>query len=94
MRGIGGNRSARIQLDPEIDQQPTLNGPGESHRQQYQIRFQLELAAGQLHKVRAPVGENLSLQTNRVDSRDATVLAGERGSGNAPVALATLLVRV
>src|ERR1700694_650023 len=75
VRQVRRNCATRIQLDAEIDKQSALNRPSESHRQQYQIRLQLELATRQLHVVRAPVGEKLSLQTHTVDALHATVLA-------------------
>lgn len=39
---IGRNIPAAIQLNAKIPQQPALHGARETHRQQYQIRFQLE----------------------------------------------------
>src|SRR6266542_6597899 len=42
MRAIGRNIPPTVQLNGEIRQQPALHRTRETHRQQYQIRFQLE----------------------------------------------------
>src|SRR5450756_1149555 len=94
MRAIGCNTTPTVQLNGEIHQQPALYGTGEAHRQQYQIRFQLEVGARQSRVVRVPVGEYPPLETRGVNPLHSPILAGERGGGNAPLAIATLLVRM
>src|SRR5450756_467521 len=94
MRTIGCNTTPTVQLNGEIHQQPALYGTGEAHRQQYQIRFQLEVGAGQSRVVGVPVGEYLSLQTGGVNPLHSPILAGERGGGDAPLSITTLFVRM
>src|SRR5665811_510652 len=89
MRAIGCNTTPTVQLNGEIHQQPALYGTGEPHRQQHQIRLQLEVGPRQSRIVRVPVGEYLPLETRGVDPLHSSILAGERGGGNAPLAIAT-----
>ena len=63
-------------------------------RKQYEIRFDLELGPRHSRVVGATVSERLSLETGGVNSLDAAVVAGERGSHDAPRPVATLFMGV
>src|SRR5207253_9568784 len=72
----------------------TLNGPGESHRQQDQLGLDLEFAPWYRRVLTAPAREHLSLQPHGVQPLDSSVLAGESGRGDAPFSFRTFFVRV
>ena len=55
MRVIGCNIPATVELNGKIFQQPTSHGSRKAHRQQYEIRFQLEGAVRQLVVARTAV---------------------------------------
>lgn len=94
MRIIGGDVSATIQLHGEIRQQLALYRASESHCQQHEIRLELELGTSHSLEARAPVGEYMPLQTDGMNASHSPILAGERGSGDIPLAVAPFLMRV
>ena len=91
---ISCDTASRIKLNREIRQQSALYGSGETHRQEDEIGLELEIGSGHPRKIGASVGEDFALHTCGVKALNTTVLAGERRGRDAPLAIASLLVRV
>ena len=91
---IGCDIPATVELNVEINDQPTLLGPRESHREQHEIRLELELGPGHSREVSPPIGEHLPLETDSVNPLHLAIVPGERGGSDAPLPIAPLLVRV
>ena len=56
MLPIGRNVAARVQLQCEIRQQAISDRSVRSHRQEHEIRLELELGSPHSHEIGAPVG--------------------------------------
>ena len=94
MRSIGRNIPSTVELERKIIQQSILYRTGESHSQQYQICFHLELSAQYLRVGRAAVSHQLRLESNGLNLLHSPVLAGEGSCRNAPLSVASLFVRM
>ena len=94
MRGIGCNVSPAVELDLEVHQHLALHGTGEPHREQYKIGLELEPGPRHAPEIGAPVGEHAAFQSSSVELLHSSVLTGKRSGGDAPLSIATFLMRM
>ena len=94
MLAVCGNVAAAVETHFQIHQQPALYRPGKAHRKQHKIRLELEFSPRHPREVRATIGEHLPLQTDGMDPLHSAIRARERGGSDAPLAIASFLVRV